>query len=124
MVGDLQRLLEVMRDVDDRHAPGREIADDLEQKLHFSRGERGGGLVHDEDAAVDGERPRDLDDLLLAEAQFFDGSERVDVLLEFLHERAGLALLLGKVDAGRRPRISRPMKMLSRTLRLGARLSS
>ena len=63
--------------------------------------QRRGRLVHDQNAAVDRERAGDLDDLLLAEAQFLDRRQRIDLLLELLHERAGLALLLGEVDAGR-----------------------
>ena len=99
VVGDLQRLLEVVRDVDDGDAPRLQVADDLEEHLDLGGGEGRGGLVHDEDAAVDRQRAGDLDDLLLAEAELLDRGARVDVLLELGHERAGLALLLGEVDA-------------------------
>ena len=101
MVGDLQRLLEMVGDVDDRDAAGGEVADDLEQHLDLGGAERRGRLVHDQDARIDRQRPRDLDDLLLAEPKILDRGQRVDVLLQLVHQGAGLALLLGEVDAGR-----------------------
>ena len=46
----------------------------------------------------DRKRARDLDDLLLTQPQILDQGHRVDVLLEIVHQRARLALLLGEVD--------------------------
>ena len=71
-VGDLERLLEVVRDVDDRDAVGGQLAHDPEQHLDLGRAERGRRLVHDQHARVLRERTGDLDDLLLAEPQLAD----------------------------------------------------
>ncbi len=104
-IGDLEGLLEVMGDIDDRYAARLEVPDDLEQHLDLGGAQRRGRLVHDEDAGVHGERAGDLDDLLLAEPQVLDQRHRVDVLLEFGHQGAGLTGLLGVVDAGRRAQL-------------------
>ena len=42
-------------------------------------GERGGRLVHDQHAGVEGDRLRDVDELLLADAQLADRPARVEV---------------------------------------------
>jgi hypothetical protein len=39
-----------VRDVDDGHAVGAQLRDQLEQALGLARRQRGGGLVHDEQA--------------------------------------------------------------------------
>ena len=49
-VGDLEDLVEVVRDVDDRDRLLLEPADDAEDELRLLLGERGGRLVHDQDA--------------------------------------------------------------------------
>ena len=46
----------------------------------------------------DRQRARDLDDLLLPEAQILDQGHRVDVFFEIGHQRARLARLLGEVE--------------------------
>jgi hypothetical protein len=72
VVGDLQRLFEMVRDIDDGDAATGEVANDLEQHAHLGRAQRRGRLVHDEDAGVHRQSARDLDDLLLAEPQVLD----------------------------------------------------
>ena len=86
VVGDLERLLEVVGDVDDRDAGGGELADEPEEHLDLGAAEGRGGLVHDEHARFAGERPGDLDDLLLSEAQVADERLRVEVLREPSHQ--------------------------------------
>ena len=76
VIGDLQRLFEMMRDVDDRDAAAGQVADHLEQHLDFGRAQRGSRLIHDQDARVHRERARNLDDLLLSQAQIFDQRHR------------------------------------------------
>ena len=90
-VGDLEGLLEVMGDIDDRHAASLEVPDHLEQHLDFGGAQRRGRLVHDEDARIHGERAGDLDDLLLAEPQVLDERHRIDLFFELLHEGPRLA---------------------------------
>ena len=63
-VADLADLLEPVRDVDDGDALGGQVADDPEEVLHLLLVEGGGGLVHDDQPGVVGERPRHADDLL------------------------------------------------------------
>ena len=101
VVTDLQGLFKVMRDINDRHPFCGEVADHFEKQFHLSGGKRGGRLIHDEDAAVDGKRAGDFDDLLLTETQLLDRCERIDVLLEFVHESPRLAPLLREIHAGR-----------------------
>ena len=101
MVGDGQRFFQMVRDIDDRDALRLQIADHLEQHRHLRRRQGRGGLVHDQDARIDRQGPRDLDQLLLAQPQVLDARQRVNVLFQLLHQRAGLALLLGIVDARR-----------------------
>lgn len=98
VIGDLQRLFQMMRYVDDRHAAARQVVDDLEEHFHLRRAQRRGRLVHDQDARIDGECPCNLDDLLLAEAKILDARQRIDVFLELFHQRPGLTLLFSEVD--------------------------
>ncbi len=55
-----------------------------------------------EDAAIDGQRTRDFNDLLLAEAKILDQRQRIDVFLQFKHQVAGNPRFLGEIDASRR----------------------
>src|SRR4051794_2426209 len=64
-IGDLADLLQPVRDVDDADALGPELAHLLEERLGLGAAERGRGLVEDEELRVQGERLRDLDQLLL-----------------------------------------------------------
>ena len=100
MIGDLKRLFEVVGDIDDRHALGGQVADDLEQNLHLCRRQGAGRLVHDQDAAVHRQGAGDFHDLLLAKAQLLDRGQRVDLFLQPLHQDLGLTLFLGEIDAG------------------------
>ena len=106
IVGNLQRLFEMMRDVDDRHAAAGQVADHPEQHLHFGRAQRGRRLVHDQDARVHRESARDLDDLLLSQTQILHQGHWVDLFLEIGYQRAHLTRLLGEIDAGRGAQLS------------------
>src|SRR5690606_9803400 len=101
MIGDLQRFFQMMRNVDDGHAPGGKIADDPEQNLDLRSRERRRRLVHDEDAAVDRKGAGDLDDLLLPKPQLLHRSQRVDVFFQFLQQLTHLALFFCEVHAHR-----------------------
>src|SRR5205807_1117148 len=61
LVGDLEQLLQPMGDVEDAFALGLELANDREQVVRVPLAERRGGLVHDEQLRLIGERSRDLD---------------------------------------------------------------
>ena len=70
-----------------------------QQDFDLRRAERGGRLVHDEDARVARNRFGDLDQLLLADHQVFDHRVRIDASLQTLHQLGGLPPLLGVIDA-------------------------
>ena len=99
MVGDRQRFFQVMRDIDDADPPRRQVADHLEQHLDLAGRQRAGRFVHDQDAAVHRQGAGDFHDLLLAQAQFLDRGQGIDILLQFLHQDADLAFLLSEIDA-------------------------
>ena len=76
-VGERKDLVDAVRDVDDADASGRQLADDPEEAFAFGRREGGGGLVHDEDAGVEGKGLGDLHELLFTHAKA--GSARLGV---------------------------------------------
>ena len=95
-VRDLEDLVELVGDEDDRRAGRRERPDDPEQLLRLERREHGRRLVEDEDVALAVERLEDLDPLADADRQVLDPGVGVDVEL----------VLVGQLDdplAGRRP---------------------
>ena len=63
-IGDLEDLVELVADEDDRVPVGRQTAQDREDLLGLLWGEDGGRLVEDEDARLAVERLEDLDPLL------------------------------------------------------------
>ena len=101
MIGDGQRLFQVVRDIDDADALGGQVADDLEQHLDLGGRQRAGGFVHDQDAAVHRQGTGDFHDLLLAKAQLLDWRGGVDVFFQLGHQGADLAVFFGEIDAGR-----------------------
>ncbi len=62
----------------------RQVADHLEQNLDFRSTERRSRLIHDENARIDRKRTGDLNDLLLAETQFLNRRQRIDIFFQFL----------------------------------------
>ena len=86
LVRDLEDLVELVGDEDDRRAGLREAADDAEQLLRLERREHGGRLVEDEDVALAVERLEDLDPLAHADGQVLDLRVGVDVEVVVLGE--------------------------------------
>src|ERR1700680_583243 len=78
-IGEVENLFDAVRGVDDRDPIVRELPYDLEHRLAFRRRQRRSRLVHDEDAGVERQRFGDLDQLLLADAQFSDAAAGVNV---------------------------------------------
>ena len=62
-VADVEHLIHLVGDVDDRDAPVPERADDVVQIRHLGLGDGRGGLVHDDEARLVGDRLGDLDQL-------------------------------------------------------------
>ena len=77
-VGDLQDLVELVRDEDDAEALRRHAAQRLQQTARLLRREDGGRLVEDEDARAEVEQAQDLDPLLLADGELPDLGARID----------------------------------------------
>ena len=71
-VGDVEHLVELVRDEDDRLALGLERAQDREQLVRLLRRQHGRGLVEDEDVGAAVERLQDLHALLLADRDRLD----------------------------------------------------
>ena len=65
-IRDLEHLVQLVRDEDDRHALPLEGLEDREQLGRLLRREHGGRLVEDEDVCAPIQRLHDLDPLLLA----------------------------------------------------------
>ena len=124
-VGDLERLFEMVGDVDDRHAARGQLADDAEQHLDLGHAERRRRLVHDQHARVLRQRAGDLDDLLLADAQVADRASRSRAAPRGAPAAVAVISRWRCWSTITPPRMrSRAMKTLSAMLRFGKRLSS
>ena len=101
MVGYLEQFLHAVGDVDDADVAGGERPYDAEQDLHFLLGQGGGRLVHHDDPAAEGDRPDDLDDLLLGDGQGTQFGGGVEVQPVLVDDRLRLGdLFLERDDAG------------------------
>ena len=60
----------------DRHAPRPQLAYERDQILRHVLGQRGRRLIHEKDFGVEGERFRNLDQLLLGDDEVGDESVR------------------------------------------------
>ena len=78
-VGDLEHLVEAMRDVDHADAPGAKVPERREQAHHLVRRQAGGRLVEDEDLGLLRQRAGDGDQRLLGPAEALDADVRIDV---------------------------------------------
>ncbi len=88
-----------MRHVDDRDAVSGEIPHHLEEHGHLSGRQGRSGLVHQEHARVVHQRPRDLDDLLMAQRERAEmGAGRDRLVADERQRPARGALLRGPVD--------------------------
>ena len=88
-VADAADLVEAVGDVDHADAVGGEPAHDVEQRLDLALVEDRRRLVHDQQAHVDRERPRDRDDLLGRRPQRPDLRARGDGLVAEPREQRG-----------------------------------
>ena len=77
-VGDLEHLVQLVADEDDRRAALLQALDDSEQLARLLRRQHGGRLVEDQDVGAAVERLQDLDALLPADADALDLRGRVD----------------------------------------------
>ena len=80
-----------MADVDDADALLGQVAHDLEQLLDLAVGDRGGGLVHDQYAAVEGDGLDDLHHLLLGDGQVVHLGGGIDAQVKPIQHLLGIA---------------------------------
>ncbi|MEY4182678.1 MAG: hypothetical protein RLZZ217_1304 [Planctomycetota bacterium] len=78
-VGDPQHLIEVVGDIDDRHAVAAELVDRGEQPLGLARAQAGGRFVEDEDPCARTQRLGDLHELPLRDGQAAAGGRWIQV---------------------------------------------
>ncbi len=119
-LGDLDHLLQPVADEDDGDALRLQPADRREQQLDLVAGQRGGRLVHEEDAGVGGEAAADRDDLALRHGQRSRRGRRAEG-----RRRAARAppapspASAAAAAAAAAPPSSRSMAIFSSTVRLG-----
>ena len=77
-VGDLEHLVQLVRDQDDRRPPRDQRAQDGEELVDLLRRQHGGRLVEDQHARIAVERLEDLDALLLTDPDLLDDRVRLD----------------------------------------------
>src|SRR5208337_2265412 len=80
LVGDLEYLLEPVRDIDDDDAFGGKLANFAEQNVGLARRKDRCRFIEDQNFWLAGERLGDLDDLLLGHAELGDETADVDPL--------------------------------------------
>ncbi len=100
-IADLEHLLELVRNVDDRRALRPEPADGVEERRGFLERDRGGRLVEKQDLRIGRKRSRDLDELLLRTAEDDDVLRRRDAKSYHFHEGQRFGMNAAAVD---RPR--------------------
>ncbi len=102
LVGDLEHLVQLVRDEDDGEAFALELAKVLEQLGDLLRHQHRGGLVEDEDLRAAVEHLEDLDALPVPDAEVLDQPVRLDV------QAVGVRDLLDPPAGRCRSRASRP----------------
>ena len=105
-IGDLEHLIEPMRDVDDADPAIAQAAQSDEQARHLVGGQAGGRLVEHEDLRLRGQRARDRDERLLGPAEALDAYIRVDVSVEHTKGSCGALSRRPPVDQAAAPRIA------------------
>ena len=118
-VGDLEHLVQLVADEDDRLAVRLQAADDLEELARLLRRQHRGRLVEDQDVGAAVERLQDLDALLLADGDVADERGRVDGEPELLGELAHAPLGRALVEQAIRRVGSTPSTMFSATVITG-----
>ena len=87
-----------MGDINNRNAPFFQVADDVKQSVQFFFGQRGRGLVHQDDPAVAAERLGDLHHLLAGHGQGPDLGPGVRIKADAVEQLLRLPVDLLPVD--------------------------
>ena len=105
-VGDLEHLVEPVRDVDHADAAGAQAPQRREEPHDLVGRQAGGRLVEHEDLGLGGQRAGDRDQRFLGPAQALDAHVRIDVGAEDLERRRGAPARRLPVDHAAAPRIA------------------
>ena len=97
-VADQRKLIHAVGDEDHRRTARLKLADHAKQLLDLFGRERGGRLIHDDEARGANHGARDLDQLLLRRAQTADRRVRVEVEFQPLERAPGLPHLTATVN--------------------------
>ena len=98
VVRQLENLIELMRDKQDRFAVLLQALNDLIELQNFMLRERGGRLIEDYHLSFKGERPGDGDHMALGDTEGFQRRARVNLYLEAGENFAGFAVHGGPVE--------------------------
>ena len=104
-VADREELVEEVRDVEHRDPGVAQPADHAEQHLDLAVVERGGGLVHDDEAGVERHRAGDGDELLDGGGILAERRAHVDGDAEAREDLAGAGVRGLPVDQAAAPRL-------------------
>src|SRR5262249_29261679 len=104
VIRNLAHLVKTVRDVDEDDPAFAEPVDEGEEPLDLLRREGGGGLVEDQAADVARDRPRDLDDLTLADSQRAHRPFRVEIDPELVEPPGRVPSQLSPLDEPSLPR--------------------
>ena len=119
VLADLEDLLEMMRDVQDRDAARGELPDPREEPFDAAAFQRRGRLVEQQAAGPGGERPGDLDDLPLLHGQVRAGQPHIDRETPLGHDLPGPRPASAASPPGRPGCGWRPRNTFSATVRPG-----
>ena len=115
-------LLQLVADVEDRAALGRELAEGLEQRVDLLRGQHRGRLVHDQELGALQQAADDLDPLALADREGVDLALGVERQAVGVADLADAALPAPSCRCRRRRRAPRsPARSSPRTARSAGR---
>ena len=89
-VAEAKDLVQPMSDKDDRQALGPKRPDDANEVGDFRLAQGRGRLVHDDEPRLHGERPGDLDQLLLGDREIANQCHWVAFETNFVGDRAGV----------------------------------
>ena len=101
-IAHAEDLVQAVGDQHQRAAFGAQLRDDLGENLGLDIGQRIGGLIHDDDLGVQRQRTRNLDHLLLTDAQLADGGAGIQRLAQAVEQLAGITVQALPVDGAQR----------------------
>ena len=98
LVAQLENLFHLVRDINNAAAAIFQLANNGEQVVHLFLGQRRGRLVHDDDFGVIGERLGDFDHLHLRNRKRSHFVARIDIDIQLVENRFGIAIHFFLID--------------------------